>query len=142
MHSGSRATRQIPQKKSVDISEEQLASDCLLPRARNIFKQPAKLQAAEVRTQRQSGLRPEAVLPALAGEARDIFRNPRVLPNNCICKRPAGLALPKDGGLPLIGDAACREIRSAQAALLERVRNHFFRTSQDFQRIMLHPTRL
>src|SRR6267142_2133403 len=131
MHSASWSARQIPQEKSVDISEKQLASRRLLPGAGNIFKQPAQLQAAEVRAQWQSGLQPEAILPALAGEARDIVRN-----------RLAGLALPQDGGLPLIGDADRGQIGSAQPALLERVRNHFFRAAQDFQRIMLHPTRL
>src|SRR5882672_11279080 len=84
MHSASWSARQIPQEKSVDISEKQLASRRLLPGAGNIFKQPAQLQAAEVRAQWQSGLQPEAVLPALAGEARDIIRNPHVLPNNRI----------------------------------------------------------
>src|ERR1700687_6197977 len=105
MHSASWSARQIPQEKRVDISEKQLTSRCLPPGAGNIFKQPAQLQAAEVRAQRQSSLRPEAVLPALAGEARDIIRNPHVLPNNRIRKRLAGLALPQDCGLPLIGDA-------------------------------------
>src|SRR6267378_1057173 len=125
MHSASWSARQIPQEKSVDISEKQLASRRLLPGAGNIFKQPAQLQAAEVRAQWQSGLQPEAILPALAGEARDIVRNPHVLPNNRIRNRLAGLALPQDGG----------------PALLERVRNHFFRAAQDFQRIMLHSSR-
>src|SRR5260370_4481037 len=113
MHSASWSARQIPQEESVDIPEEQLASRRLLPGARNIFKQPAQLQAAEVRAERQSGLRPEAALPALPCEARDIFRDPRVLPNNRIRNRLAGLALPDDGGLSLVGDADPCEIRSA-----------------------------
>ena len=113
MHSALWSARQIPQKERVDIPEKQVAAGGLASRAGNIFKKPAQLQAAEVGAQRQSGLRTEAVLPALAGEARDIFGNPRVLPNNRIRNRLAGLALPKDGGLPLIGDADGGQIRSA-----------------------------
>ena len=113
MHSAPWSARQIPQEEGVDIPEKQVAAGGLPPGAGNIFKKPAQLQAAEVGTQRQSGLRPEAVLPTLAGEARDIFGNPRVLPNNRIRNRLAGLALPKDGGLPLIGDADGGQIRSA-----------------------------
>ena len=79
-------------------------------------------------------------MPALAGKARDIFRNPRVLPNNRIGNRLAGFALPQDRGFPLIGDADRGQIRSAQPALLQRVCNHFFRTALDFQGIMFHPT--
>src|SRR6266851_7492879 len=93
---------QVPKEKRIDISEKQLTGSRLFPDARNIFQQPAQLQATEVRAQGQPGLRPEAVLPATAGEARHIFGNPRVLPNNRIRNRLAALALPKDGGLPLI----------------------------------------
>src|SRR5207302_9611273 len=95
------------------ISKQQLAPCGFLSVARNIFEQPAQLQAAEVRAQRQSSLLPEALLSAFAGEAHDIFRNSRVLPNNRIGNRLAGLALPQDGGLPLIGDADRGQIRSA-----------------------------
>src|SRR5260370_19493927 len=142
MHSASWSARQIPQKKGVDLSEKQLASRRLRPGAGNIFKQPAQLQSAEVRAQRQSSLRPEAILPALVGEARDIFRNPCILPNDRIRNRLAGLALPEDGSFSLIGDADRGQIRSAKSALRERVCNPFFRAAQDFQRIMLPPTRL
>src|ERR1700730_5573955 len=129
MNASLRSASQVPKEKGIDISKQQLARCCFLSGARNIFKQPAQLQAAEVRAQWQSGLLPEAVLAALPGEARDIFRNSRVLPNNRIRNRLAGLALPKDGGLPLIGDADRRQIGSAYSALLEGVCNHFFRAA-------------
>src|ERR1700693_4294395 len=113
MNASLRSARQVPKEKSIDIFKQQLARCGVLSGARNIFKQPAQLQAAEIRAQRQSGLLPEAILAALPGEARDVFRNSRVLPNHRISNRLAGLALPKDGGLPLIGDADCGQIRSA-----------------------------
>src|SRR5207237_6734088 len=128
------------EEKRIDISEQQLARGCLFPRPRNIFKQPSQLQTAEVRAQWQSRLGPEAVLPALAGKARDIFRNPRVLPNNRIGNRLARFALPQDRGFPLIGDADRGQIRSAQPSLLQSRGNHFFRAPLDFQGIMFHPT--
>src|SRR6266852_6275609 len=136
------APGQVPKEKRIDISEKQLTGSRLFPEARNVFKQPAQLQAAEVCAQRQPGLRPEAVLPAFTGEARDVFLNPCVLPNDGIRHWFAGLALPEDCGLPLIGNADGGQIRSAQPALLERFSDHFFRAAQDFQRVMLHPARL
>ena len=84
----------------------------------------------------------KTVLSALARETSDVFRNPRILPDNCIRNRFARFALPQDRRLPLIGDADCGQIRSAQPALLQRLGDHFFRAPLDFQRIVLHPARL
>ena len=142
MHAALRASGQVPEEKRIDISEQQLASGRSFPCAGNILEQPTQLQTAEVRAQRQSSLRTEAALPAFPGEELDIFRNPRVLPNNRIGNRLAGFALPQDGGLPLIRDADRRQIRSAQPALLERPGNYLFCAPLNFQRIVLHPTRL
>src|SRR5260370_21407182 len=105
MNASLRSAGQVPKEKGIDISKQQLARCGFLSGARNIFEQPAQLQAAEVGAQRQSGLLPEAGLSAFAGEARDIFSNSRVLPNNRIRNRLSGLALPAQRGLPLIGDA-------------------------------------
>src|SRR5205085_12120324 len=103
MHSAPWSARQIPQEEGVDIPEKQVAAGGLPPGAGNISKKPAQLQAAEAGANPQSGLRPEAILPILGGEARNIFGTPRVLPNNRIRNPLAGLALPTDRGLPLIG---------------------------------------
>src|SRR6267154_4728553 len=40
VHAAFWSARQIPQKKGVNISEEQFAADCFLPYARNTFEQP------------------------------------------------------------------------------------------------------
>ncbi len=141
MHAGLRAAGQVPKEKCINISEKQLARGCHFPSARNILQQPTQFQAAEISAQRQSRLWPEPVLTAVAGETRDIFRYPRVLPNDGIRNRFARFALPEDGSLPLIGDADRGQIRSTQSAQLQRFSNHFFRAPQDFQWIVLHPAR-
>jgi len=66
-----------------------------------MIEQPADFQAAEIRAQRQAGLRAEAVQPGLPGKLVDVVIHPRVLQTKAFGDGPTGFAVPEDGGLTL-----------------------------------------
>ena len=135
-----RPAGKVPQKKRVDIPEKQFPILGFLLRSGNIFQQPPQLQAAEVRAQRQTGLRAKTILPSLARKSSHLLCHPRVLPHNGIRDWLPRAALPHHGRFPLVGDADRSQVGSSQVTLLQRFVDYLLRAPQYFQRIVLHPS--
>ena len=74
------------------------------------------------------------------GEARDIFSNAHVLPDNGIGNGPAGRAVPDDRGFALIGDANGGKICRTEAPRGERCGDDLPGAAPDFNGIVLNPT--
>ena len=79
-----------------------------------MVEQPADFQAAEVGGERQAGFVAEAVGAAGAGELGDGIGDAHILPDEGMVRGAAGVAVPKDGGFALIGDADGGEIARAR----------------------------
>ena len=133
---------QAPQQEGIDIAEQQLARFGLLARAGDMVQQPADFQRAEVGGQRQAGLGAEAVRAALARQFGDVIRHARILPDQRVGQRLAGLAVPQDGGFALVGDAQRRQVAGPQAALRHGFGDDLARPQPDLLRIVLHPSGL
>src|SRR5438046_2015143 len=73
------AAGEMPEKKGIDVSKQQIARICLLADAGHVIENPANLQAAEVSAEGKSGFCPKTVLSALTSKIRDIIRSARVL---------------------------------------------------------------
>ena len=88
------------------------------------------------------GLGAEAVLAAVRGQLGDGRRDAGVLPDQGVVDRLAGVAIPDDGGLALVGDADGGEVGGAEGALLQGGGDHFAGAPPDLVRIVLDPSGL
>ena len=79
-----RTAGQVPGQKSIDVAEDYLARLRFLADASYVIEQPANLQAAEIRAERQAGLGAKAVGAAVAGKFRNVVVDPRVLPDQSV----------------------------------------------------------
>ena len=126
MQAAARPSRQIPDQERVDVAEQNIAGLSALANAPDIVQNPADLQATEIGCQRQPGFSAEAIGTAVARELRNIMIDARVLPNERVINRVAGLPIPNHGCFALIRDADCREIAGAQSPLLQGLHDDFF----------------
>jgi len=131
-----------PQQEGIDITEQHLARFRPLARAGEMVQQPADFQRAEIGGERQPGLGAEAAGAALARELGDVLVHARILPDQRVGQRLAGLAIPQDGGLALVGDAQRRQVAGVQAALRHGLGDHLAGPQPDLVRIVLHPSGL
>ena len=99
------AAGQVPDAPGVHVAEHQVAGLGLLARAVDVVEDPADLRPREVRRQRQADRRAEPVLTAVGGQLVDELVGARVLPDDRVHHRLAGVAVPHDRGLALVGDA-------------------------------------
>ena len=107
------------------VAEQQVAGLGLGARAVDVVEDPLDLRPGEVGRQRQAGLGAEAVLAAVLGELVDDHVGPRVLPDDRVVDGLAGVLVPDDRGLALVGDADGGEVRGGDAGLVERAADHF-----------------
>src|ERR1700745_3035410 len=103
---------------------------------------PANLEIAEIRAERQAGAGAETVHAAGAGVLRYVVCHARVLPDDGVHHWLASFPVPEDCGFTLIGDAYRSQVGTAKASLLEGPIYCRLRGTPDFLRIMLHPSRL
>lgn len=129
---------QAPEQKRVDCSESETTALSLLSCTIYILKYPVDLGGREVGVDEQSGLASDQLgmsgLPELVAE----LRCPAVLPDNGTVNRYAGLSIPYDGCLSLVGYADCRDILRGQPGSFERLQTGGKRGLLDFLRVMLH----
>ena len=111
---GEMAPGQIPGEPGIHRAEQHLAGLRLLARAGNGLEQPDELQAREISGERQAGLGAQPILAALRGEARDQRLGARVHPDDRVVQRRAGVAVPEQRRLALIGEADAGEIAVAR----------------------------
>ena len=100
-----------------------------------MIQQPLDLGAREIRVEQQPGPfgyhRPKTRRPQIVTDRR----RPPVLPDNRAVQRLAGVAVPEQGRLALVGDANCRR-HARLGNHLAHGRNHGL---PQILRLMLHP---
>ena len=113
-----RAAGQAPEQEAVDGAEGELAALGGGARARRVVEQPGDLGGGEIGVDDEAGRRRDRGSCALGLQPRATLGGAPVLPDDRVGDRLAGLALPDDRGLALVGDADRRQIlRFAGGAL-------------------------
>ncbi|KAI1697211.1 hypothetical protein Ddc_19864 [Ditylenchus destructor] len=135
------AVRELPDQPAVDGAEGQLAALGLLARAGHVLQDPLQLGPREIRVHHQPRLaldqRPVSALSQL-GAAR---LGAAVLPDDRVMDGPAGLAVPHQRGLALVGDAQRLHVGGLQRGLGEHLARHRQLRVPDFIGIVLDPAR-
>src|SRR5690606_32393199 len=136
------AAGEVPDDPGVDVAEDGVAALGCFAHAVNVLQDPFHLRAGEVGRQRQTNLGAEAILAAVARERVDDTVGPRVLPDNRVVIGLAGVLVPDDGCLALVGNAHGGDVVGGRAGLTHRFPDHVLGARPDFQRVVLHPAGL
>src|SRR5262249_26570955 len=107
-----------------------------------MLEQPARFQAAEIGAQWEPGGVAKTVLSARCRKTRDLLRYPRVLPDNRVRNRNAGLPFPDDRGFALVGNSHGGQLLRRDSRALDGFFGDLQRASYDFGRVVLHPAGL
>src|SRR6185295_13578617 len=126
----------------VDRAERQLAALGAWPRAGHVVEQPGDLGAAEVRIDDQAGALAYQALGADLLQLLALRRGAPVLPDDRVVDRLAGLPVPDDGGLALVGDADRDQVLERDGGVADRFARHFALRGEDLLRVVLDPARL
>ncbi|GAA3071025.1 hypothetical protein GCM10020000_64550 [Streptomyces olivoverticillatus] len=113
-----------------------------LAQALDVVQQPADLGAGEVGGQRQARLAAEAVLADVAAELLAQGVGTGVLPDDGVVDRLAGVLVPHQRGLTLVGDADRLDVGGGDARLLDGARDDFLDVGPDLLGVVLDPARL
>ena len=113
------AAGEPPEQKGVDGAKEQAALPGQFAGAFDVIEQPAELGAGKIGIEEEAGLGGDHRVMAIGGKSGAEFRGTSVLPDDGPVDRFAGLAIPDDGGLALVGDADGGDICGRQPGLLE-----------------------
>jgi hypothetical protein len=137
-----RAAGELPREPAVHGAECEFAALGMQPQARDAVEQPGELGGREIRVEHQTGLVAHRRCPAAPLQPRTRGGGAPVLPDDRVMHRLAGLALPHDGGLALVGDAERRNIGRFQSGLGERAPGDPQLRAPDVLRVMLNPARV
>ena len=111
-----------------------------MSRTGHIVENPAQFESAEIGAQWQAGLTPKPVLSTSPREFSDIISNTRVLPDQRVSHRFAGLSGPNNRRLPLISDPDRRQVSRLERLLLHRLGDHLLCSLPDLISIMFYPS--
>jgi hypothetical protein len=89
-----------------------------------------------------TGLFPDLILPALLDQLVAVFSGAAALPHNGVVHRLAGVAVPYDGGFPLVGDADACNVSCGQAKIGHSLPGHFQLCGENFVCIVFYPAGL
>ena len=105
VHSALSTASQVPDKPRVDVAEEHLSSFSSRASAVDVLEDPLNLSAGKISCRWQSRLPSNHFAGASLFQVVDDAVGARVLPDDGVVKRLAGLRVPDDRGLALVGDA-------------------------------------
>ncbi len=123
------------------VPNSKLAALGPLPRASDVIEQPADLRPGEVGRQRQTAALAEAVHAAVPRQVVDQVGGAGVLPHHRVGDRLAGLPIPQQRRLALIGDADRGEIVRTDVQRGHRLGDDRLDRAPDLQRVVLDPPR-
>ena len=134
--------RQVPHQERVDVAEQCVSALGQLARLANVVEDPADLQAAEVAGKRQARARPEELDTRPLDVTRQVLRDARVLPDECVTQRLARTPIPHDCRFALVRDADSGQVARFQPARPKGTGDHRLRVAPDLGRVVLHPAGL
>ena len=136
------AAGEVPDQPGVHVPEDQVAGLGLLAGAVDVVEDPADLRPREIGRQRQPGLGAEAILAAVGRQLVDERVGAGVLPDERVVDRLAGVAVPHQRGLALIGDPQAGDVVGRGVRCLQGLVEHFLGAGPDLLGIVLDPARL
>ena len=134
------AAGELPDEPGVHRAEEQPARLGLFSRAGHVLQNPLDLGGGEVGVHQQA-----RVVLHIGGELRVLFQRfakrggAPALPHDGVVNRTAGLLVPDDGGLPLVGDADAGDLPHVHPALSQHLHQHAVLAGVYLHGVVLHP---
>src|SRR6202140_5603384 len=132
----------MPDQKSIDVAKQKVAGFSLCEGARNLFENPANLEATEIGSERKAGPGAIAVLSAKHSELGHRGSNARVLPDNRVVNGLPTFLLPDHSRFALVAHSDRSHIFRPQPASFHCFLDDATRAAPNFFRIMLNPSRL
>ena len=135
------AAGELPDEPGVHGAEQQPARLGLFPRAGHVFQNPLYFGGGEVGVHQKA-----RVVLHIGGELRVLLEGlaqgggAPALPHDGVVDRAAGLLVPDDGGLPLVGDADAGNFPHVHPALGQHLHQHAVLAGVDLHGVVLHPT--
>ena len=137
-----RAAGHVPQHPGVHVAEQQVALVGLLASALDVVEDPLDLGAGEVGGQRQADLVLVLVGTLGAAEFLDDLVGAGVLPDDRVVDGLAGVLVPDDRGLTLVGDADGGHVAAGDVGLGHGLRRDLAGVLPHFCRVVLDPAGL
>ena len=137
-----KAAGQAPEKKRIDSAERKLAVFCHLARIRYLIQNPGELGRREIRIEAQSRLGDNGFFRTLVFEFPAVIGGSPILPNNGPVHTLAGIAMPDQRCLTLVGDSDSGDLIQTCAALLQGFLGDTEDRAPYFFGVVLHPARL
>ena len=136
------AAGELPDEPGIDRAEEELSGCRPSARAGDVVQEPLDLGAGEVGVGDEAGLGPDLVGMSVRHQLVDDVGGAAALPDDGIVDGLAGLLVPDDGGLALVGDADGGDILRAHVELCHGSVGHLVGGVPDLFGVMLHPAGL
>ena len=134
-----RVAGQLPDEPGVHGAERQLAGVGARARARHVVENPADLARGKIGVDEQAGLRLNRVAGAVGLQPLAVVGGAAVLPDDGVVHRLAGLAVPDDRRLALVGDADGGDVLRPDVRAAERLDRDADLRRPDFLRVVLDP---
>ena len=135
------ATGQLPNEPGLHGAKQQLARLGLFPRAGHVVQNPFQLGGGEIGVNDKAGLLAEFLRQAFGLELVAVGAGAAALPDDGVVNGLAGVTVPHDGGLALVGDADGRNVRRAGSHLVHSRKCHAQLGGPDLIGVVLHPAR-
>ena len=136
-----RVARELPDQPAVDGPERQLAGLGLARARRDVVEDPCDLAAGKIRVDDEAGAFADEVFVPVALQSIAVVGRAPVLPHDRVVDGSAGLSIPDDRRLALVGDADGRDISWAQVRASERLGGDGDLCGPDLIGIVLDPAR-
>ena len=134
-----RAAGEVPHDPRVGSAEERVAALGRRAQPVDVLQQPLQLAAGEVGGRRQPGLAPDDLAAAVGVQGRGDAVGAGVLPDDGVVPRTAGMPVPDDRRLALVGDADGVQVAGAEAGAGKCGPDDGLGALPDLQRVVLDP---
>ena len=133
---------QFPDQPGLHCTEKKFAAFRAFPCSGNIVQDPFDLCGGKISVDHKSGFLTERLCQSFLFQRITVFRCPSALPYDCVIDRLAGLLIPYNGSLTLVGNSDGGDIFSGSADLCHCLNSYAQLTGPDLVRIVLHPSGL
>ena len=142
MHAAVDAARQVPQDPGVGVAEVEVAGLGALASTLDVVQDPLDLRAGEVGGQAQAADLAETIRALVALKLLDDVGGTHVLPDDRVVHGLAGVLIPHDRGLALVGDTHGGQVVAVDLRLLQGLRDDGTSGVPDLDGVVLDPARV
>ena len=142
MHAAVDAARQVPQDPGVGVAEVQVAGLGALTSTLDVVQDPLDLRAGEIGGQAQATDLTEAIRPLVALKLLNDVGGAHILPDDRVVHGFAGVLVPHNRGLTLVGDTHGSQLVTVDLRRLQSLGNDQTRGLPDLEGVVLDPARV